>query len=178
MQAQFTATQLQQKEQLARFLWTGFILMFFGIQAIIWTIAILMTSNDPSHAMVRHFEAKTALPPSRSERLDANRALGWNTQLKVQSASDTTSSSSGQAQVEMTITDRDGSPLELPFIDLTAFHCARAAKVQQVKLSPQQPGVYRGIMLINKEGQWQFDGTIVRDQDKFYFSDRQRLNGL
>lgn len=210
MRTEISTTEIQQKEQLARFLWTGFILMFFAVQAIIWTIAILMTSNDSSHAVVRDFEAKAALPPSRAERSDSNRAIGWTASLKVLSASSkqtgTNQSGSrsgrlpeitaptlslnprstpqagnkqvgtkGLVEVELTLTDKNGSPIELPVVDLTAFHCARAAEVQPIKLSPHQPGVYRGMMQLYKSGQWQFDGTIRREKETFYFSHRLSL---
>lgn len=185
MHAQLSSTEVQQQEQLARFLWTGFILMFFAVQAIIWTIAILMTSNDSSHAVVRDFEAKSALPPSRAERTDANRALGWKTTLKVLSASNKQTGTNqvgtnqagtqGPAEVELTLTDQNSSPIEIPSIDLTAFHCARAAEVQSIKLSPHQPGIYRGTMQLNKSGQWQFDGLIQREKETYFFGERLSL---
>jgi nitrogen fixation protein FixH len=190
MHAEFSATEIHQKEQLARFLWTGFILMFFAVQAVIWTIAILMTSNDSSHAVVRDFEAKKALPPSRAARAEANRVLGWTASLKVRSDSNKQMGSNrtnngyvennrartqGQAEVELTLTDQNGSPIEVPYIELTAFHCARAAEVLLLKLSPQQPGIYRGTMQLNRSGQWQFDGNIQRDKKTFFFSERLSL---
>ena len=64
---------LQQKEKTAQFLWTGFILMFFVIQAIVWIIAITLTSNDKSHAVLPDYD---------------QRALNWNEQVKVRAASE------------------------------------------------------------------------------------------
>jgi len=176
MHAELNSTEIQQKEQLARFLWVSFILLFFAIQAIIWTIAILMTSNDPSHAVVRDFDTRSALPPSRAERTGFNRALGWATSLKVRLAP-AHPSSPGQrhAEVELSLKNKNGLPIELPCVDLSVFHCAWAANVQQIKLHPQQPGVYRGEMRVDHSGQWQFDGNISHENAIYYLNERVSL---
>ena len=36
--------ELEQKEKTAQLVWTGFILMFFFVQAIIWIVAITLTA--------------------------------------------------------------------------------------------------------------------------------------
>ncbi len=40
------------KERRARWFWLSFILMFFAGQAVLWTYALNVVSNDPSHAIV------------------------------------------------------------------------------------------------------------------------------
>ena len=64
---------LQQKEKTAQFLWTGFILMFFVIQAIVWIVAITLTANDKSHAVLPNYD---------------ERALKWNEEVALRAASE------------------------------------------------------------------------------------------
>ncbi len=65
-------TTIQQKEKTAQFLWTGFILMFFVLQAILWTVAITLTTGDKSHAVIASYDA---------------RALNWDEEVAQRNAS-------------------------------------------------------------------------------------------
>ncbi len=49
---------IEERERSAQFLWMGFIISFFAIQAVIWTFALIMTSNDKSHAVVAGYDEK------------------------------------------------------------------------------------------------------------------------
>ena len=63
---------IENKEKTAQLMWTGFILGFFVIQAIIWIIAISITARDASHAVVAGYDEK---------------ALKWDDQKALSAAS-------------------------------------------------------------------------------------------
>jgi nitrogen fixation protein FixH len=162
---------IEQREQLARFLWTGFIVMFFAIQAIIWTIAILLTSNDDSHAVVFGFDERAGATLSPAERQEANQQSGWTLNW-TWSANADTYLSAHQLELTIEVRDREGKPVDASSIELAAFHCAQASKVQKIELILREPGIYQGKLDRHRSGQWQFEGVIHSADQLFYMSDR------
>ncbi|MCE2792876.1 MAG: hypothetical protein LW697_10550 [Blastopirellula sp.] len=49
---------LAQREATARLLWTGGIIAFFAIQAVLWIVAITLTSQDPSHVVFEGYDQR------------------------------------------------------------------------------------------------------------------------
>ncbi len=164
-------SQAQHREQTAQFIWTGFIIMFFAIQAVIWMVAIVMTSNDSSHAIVHDFDPTISSQELQS-RQDSSKALGWKAVLTVSQPA----AGSDTSEIELRLTDRENQPIDVPSIRLDAFHCAQAAVVQSVELTATEPGIYHGNHSFRKNGNWQFNSMVVRDEDRFYFSERQYLS--
>lgn len=162
---------LEQRENLARFLWTGFIVMFFAIQAIIWTIALLLTSNDPSHAVVMGFDERAATSQSHAEQQHSNRKLGWTIQC-TWSSPNAGLSNAETIELTLKVHDREGRPVEATSINLAAFHCAQAAKIQAIEMKPIEPGVYRGRLSRHRSGQWQLAGRVYDRDRVFYISER------
>ena len=164
--------ELQRKEKTAQLAWTGFILFFFLIQAIIWIIAISITANDSSHAVVSGYDQRALQwDQSRAVQL-ASEALGWEAQLLV----DQTSDIHGNRIVNLKVHDRQDSPVEQAEAELQAFHCGRASEVQQIALQEIGSGVYSGQVQIRRPGNWQFVGTLVRGDEKFVFNERQHVD--
>ncbi len=172
--AKLVTQEIQNRETVARFLWTGFIILFFVIQAIMWTFAITMTYNDPSQAMVADFDAKiSAEEQLQKERI--SKQLGWQAILTIEkpiAANDVF----GNADVTLNLADRTGHPVSVPSVEMKTFHCGRAALVQAVNLEPTAAGVYVGKMRIDRSGNWQFNSEIRSGDDVFLFEDRQYLN--
>ncbi len=158
-------------EKTCQLIWTGIILSFFLIQAIIWTVALALTANDPSHAVIADYEQKALnWDQSQSERL-ASAALGWQADLNVDSHRDVRS----YHPLELVLRDRDGRPLETAGVTLQAFHTGRAADVQRLELTPTDPGRYTGKIRVERAGYWQFNGRIEIGDQLFLLDQRLRL---
>jgi nitrogen fixation protein FixH len=157
---------IQQKEKLAQWLWTGGIIAFFAIQAVIWAVAITMTANDKSHAIVADYE-KSSLSWDQSQAiLKQSQSLGWQTELMVGSIGSLT----GEREIRLQLLDRAGQPIEVAEINLQVFHYAQAAIVYQVRLLPQGAGVYSGKLQMQRSGYWRFSGVIDHPDGQFIFN--------
>ncbi len=144
-------------EKTAQFVWTGFILSFFIIQAIVWSVAITVTARDSSHAVVAGYDEQ-ALRWDDVKRLRQESArLGWIAQVVVDSNADIRNN----RLMTIEIKDRLGQPVEGAKIELRAFHRGRAAKVQQLRCQEIEPGVYAATVRISKFGKWQFSGQAT-----------------
>jgi nitrogen fixation protein FixH len=168
------APTLEQKEKTAQLVWTGFILSFFLIQAVIWTVAFSVTANDQSHAVVAGYDEKALLWDEEKARRTASAQLGWQSELVVNPASDIR----GFREVTFILHNANNSPITDATVELTAFHRGRAAQRQLVRFSELSDGVYAGQVQIRKTGLWQFDGVARKGDEAFIISQRQSIKAV
>lgn len=161
-------TTLKQREQTAQLAWTGFILAFFMIQAVIWTVAISITANDRSHVVLADYDQQSVNWDQIQSRKRASAALGWQLGIFLADEADVMAN----RELKLTLTDRTGQPIQVSTIQLEAFHCSFGADVQAIRLQPTEPGVYIGTIQVRKFGQWQFRGTITNDNRLFLVDQR------
>ena len=152
-------------------MWVGFILSFFLIQAVIWTIAIWVTATDQSHAVVAGYDEKALLWDEEKARRAASARLGWQSNLDIDSDSDIR----GFRQVTFEIRDANEMPVKQATIEMTAFHRARVAQRQLITVSEAGDGIYTGQVQVRKSGLWQFDGWARKGDDTFLINERQTL---
>ena len=165
-----TAT-LQQKEKSAQLLWTGFILMFFVIQAILWTVAITLTSGDKSHAVVASYDERALNWDEEVAQRNASIRLGWQADLFLDSAADIRKFH----VITLKVQDSRQQPVAGAVIEMVAFHRALAGEPQSVDLAEVGEGVYSGKIQVHKSGLWQFEGKATRGGDVFLIKDQQML---
>lgn len=165
-----TAT-LQQKEKTAQLLWTGFILMFFLIQAILWTVAITLTTGDKSHAVVASYDERALNWDEEVAQRNASVRLGWQADLFLDSAADIRKFH----VITLKIQDSGQQPVAGAVIELVAFHRALAGAPQRVELVEVGEGVYSGKIQVSKSGLWQFEGKATRGDDVLFIKDQQML---
>ena len=159
------------KEITAQYLWTGFILMFFVIQALIWTFAISITSSDPSHVVVEGYD-RQALTWDQVKQERANSlALGWSIDVDIESNSDVL----GNRALGVTAKDAHGQPIENGELELRAFHQGRAADSQVIKLFKSKPGVYNGQVQVRHAGIWRLEGELTLGDKRFLVNETRRL---
>lgn len=149
-------------EKKAQYLWTAFILMFFLIQAIIWTVAISITSGDRSHTVVAGYDEQALRWDDVKAMQQASKALGWNCHLTI----DPQTGPLGNRSVTIQLSDRDGVALTGVSVQCDAYHRGSAADVQRLELVETDPGIYWSPIQIDKAGRWRFSGTAVRDESK------------
>ena len=154
---------LEHKEKTAQFIWTGFILLFFLIQAIIWIVAITLTSHDPSHAVVAGYDEKALHWDQEKAMRNASQQLGWQASLQI----DPTTDIARQHLLTLQLEKADETPVENAAITLKAFHRGRAGVPQKIDMAETGPGIYSGKIEIRKSGNWQFDGLAIAGEDVF-----------
>lgn len=143
------------KEKRARWFWLSFILMFFVGQGVLWTYALRVVTNDPSHAVVEDYDKfATKWDEARADQ-SASDALGWQAQL-----------SADHERIVVKLTDADGHPVEAE-LRATVFHKARAAEVQDIAFSETEPGLSIGLADLERSGHWRVRLTATRGDDVF-----------
>ncbi len=144
---------LQEREAVAQLAWTTGIIAFFGLQAILWSVAIFLTSNDPSHAIVDDYDKKAMNWDAQREAEEASRNLGWTCEISpsIRLKNDR------QRSVEICLRDRESKPIPSANVSVRAFHKARAAHPVDQQLTETGPGVYSAVLEMPKEGLWQFE---------------------
>ncbi len=160
------------KERSAQLMWTGFIVAFFVLQAILWAVAIRITSNDPSHAILPSYSQ----PPeewARQQALkNASQKLGWSTDWNLEATDDVR----GRQRLTLTIADGKQAPIENASIELRAFHKARAARPQAVVMTETSPGRYEGMILVRKPGVWKLEGVVNHNDEIFVIDQTQTFD--
>ena len=149
------------KERTAQFGWTVFILMFFCIQAVIWSVAISITARDTSHAVVDGYDEQALNWDEVKKARQQSAALGWGAEFKINSVADVR----GERAISLMINDRNGDPISKAQLQVSAFHRGTAAERQDIDFKEVGPGVYTSRIQINRFGKWCFSGTVsVTDQ--------------
>ncbi len=169
MTAEMTAGEMREKT--AQLRWTVFILLFFLIQAVIWIVAISITTRDPSHAVVADYDERALNWDEERALRRASAALGWTATIRVDEAADIR----GNRVIAIEISDGQ-QPVTDARLELTAFHRARAGQPHQLLMKEVGPGVYSGTLQVRHSGLWQFSGVARHNDDTFLFDERKRLN--
>ena len=154
---------LAQREATARLLWTGGIIAFFAIQAVLWIVAITLTSQDPSHLVFEDYDERAVNWDSWQETMRASAALGWQSDLRIGADADVT----GQRELLLTLVDRSGQPVRGAAVDLRLYHRARAAEAVTVSLQELLPGEYVTSFRAQQPGNWNFEVTASRGAAKY-----------
>ncbi len=165
-----TAKQ-NRNEKSSLLMWTALILMFFVIQAMLWTFAISFTLRDPSHTVVPGYDEQALNWDIVKKQRDASELLGWKADFEIDSTGDI----HGNRTVTIGLEGRDVKPIENAILLVEAFHVGRAAEVQHLSMKPVGPGVYSATMQVRNSGQWRFSGTATIDEKQFLFEEQIKI---
>ncbi|MBL8889490.1 MAG: FixH family protein [Planctomycetaceae bacterium] len=157
--------ELQSREALAQMLWTGGIIGFFAIQAVIWAVAITLTHNDPSHAVVAGLDERVGSSDERRAAREASQKLGWTTSIVVVPETET----STHPRVEIRITNQAGRPVPVEKLEVFGFHRARVTERKLLELESTAAGVWQIVDPLTRSGWWRFEGQAVSGTDRFQF---------
>ncbi|MBL8856277.1 MAG: FixH family protein [Planctomycetaceae bacterium] len=155
----------QSKEALAQMLWTGGIIGFFAIQAIIWIVAITLTSNDPSHAVVADLDERVGSSDIRRAAREASDRLGWSTSVSVVPSANPATKRS----VQIRISNQAGQAIPIEEIEVFGFHRARVTERKSLKLQAVEPGVWEVDEPLTRTGWWRFQGQAKLGHDQYQF---------
>ena len=166
------STHILQNEKSAQFVWTGFILLFFLVQAIVWAIAISITSGDSSHAVVAGYDEDALKWDMNKKIQQASDSLGWKLNIDIKSDADV----KGNRSAVFSITDANGKPVRDASLNVRAFHCGHAANSQALKFNEASAGEYHTTLRTRYSGQWQFEGFAEYDANLLMIDKRISIN--
>lgn len=137
-------------------------LLVFGLAA--GGIMIFIASNHPSLKVDSDYYDQAIHYDDYKAQLQANDALGWEASLDVRRE---LSTGVQEAQVAITLQDREGRPVEGAAVVVSAFHLARPGEVFRQVLQESEPGVYSARMALRRVGIWEFRILVRRGRDTF-----------
>lgn len=153
----------KKRELTAQLAWTAFILLFFIVQAILWTVAISVTSQDASHAVVNDYDQQALRWDDVKQRRAASEALGWHATASFGDSADVRNN----REVSIQIVDDQNQPVQNAKVDVRVFHRGHAANVQTITLDHVSDGCYQTSMPVRHDGWWVFDGVAQVDDKEF-----------
>ena len=165
------ANVLQQREKVAQLIWTGIILTFFVIQAIIWIVAISITANDSSHVVVVGYDEQALNWDAVKQLRQASVRLGWQAEIHV----DQTADIRHNRVISIELSDRSNLPLQNARFALIAFHRGHAANVQELEFKEIEQGIYTGRITVQRFGTWCFSGRVQVGDDVYLIQETLRI---
>jgi nitrogen fixation protein FixH len=157
--------EFKSREALAQMLWTGGIIGFFSIQAIIWVVAITLTHNDPSHAVIASLDERSSSSDERRAVREASERLGWKTSVAIESPQEP----SAKRRVQIRILDPMGQPVAVEKLEVFGFHRARVTERKALTLEAVEPGVWQVNDTMTRAGWWRFEGQASLGSDRYQF---------
>lgn len=157
------SSQPQKREFTAQLAWTAFILLFFIIQAILWTVAISATSQDSSHAVVSGYDQQALHWDEVKRRRSASNKLGWKATASFGGSTDV----ADIRVVSVQILNAQDQAVSDAQVEVKVFHRGHAADVHVMKFTCQGDGVYQSKMPVCHDGWWVFDGTAKVDDAEY-----------
>jgi nitrogen fixation protein FixH len=88
-------------------------------------------------------------------------ALGWGTDVRLAPPE------GGHAILSVTLTTRNGVPLDSADVRAALSHNAEGAKVYEVRLLATGPGLYAARVPASVQGLWRVDLAATRGQDTY-----------
>lgn len=142
----------------AAWFWGALVVGLLGTQVLVGVGSVMIAIADPSASVVPDYYQKALAWDDEMARRAASEALGWEAEIDVSEGADLL----GQRTLVLTLTDRDGRPLDGADVELRLFHHARASDPQRVELRGHGSGRYSGTAVMRRAGLWQVDLAATR----------------
>ncbi len=155
-------------EALSQFVWTLLILGFFGVQAIVWLVAITLTANDNSQAIVAGYDEKALKWDEQRAEQNTSDSLGWGARFRIDDGDEY----GHLRRVTVHLTDRQQQSVDGAQVELTIFHCGHSADVQARQLIENEPGIYSANFQMEHAGMWDFALLATRENERFLSRER------
>lgn len=143
-----------------RLLWPGMLFFLIGSIVAVNVVMLVVASRDPSFAVAPDYhKGGDNLAEIRQQHV--NRDLGWSVSLTCELAD------SENATLDVRLDDAVGAPIEGATVSVRAFHQARAAKATIIRLVQRSPGVYVGVLAVDRTGHWRCIVTAEHEDSQF-----------
>lgn len=141
----------QSAETLARWTWCGVIFSFLGLQILLSSVAIFLSTSDPSNVIVEGYYEQAISWDKQRQTQAASDALGWKSVVTLEAAPDMLQ----KPRLELSLLNQAGNPVENSQVEGLLFHHARAGDVFKIHFTETSPGHYAALVPINKPGLWE-----------------------
>lgn len=143
------------------------------LTALVGTELVLVHKalSDPSVVVEDGYYSKALSWDARRAREEESARLGYRAGVALERAGP------GDADVVVTLLDRQGAPVRGAAVDVSAFAIARSNHVLRGTLREAADGTYRGRMPLDRTGRWELSLRAVRGTDHFMTVLRQDLLG-
>jgi hypothetical protein len=148
--------------------WGSFVVGLLGLQVIGGIMAIVLATSDESVAVVPDYHQKALRWDDEMALRAGSLSLGWICEVSQ------INQSAKLTGLRITLTDREGRPIELASGEIEIYRHARAANVRRVKIPP---GTFRQLELsscFDADGLWQVM-VDVTDRTGNRFASSQEL---
>ncbi len=153
--------------------WPLFVIALLSMSVATVTITVMAARSDGGAQVVEDYYQKAVNWDETAALQAASKALGWQVDVTVSSAS----GEATERAVEIVVLDRDGQPVEEAQGALRAFRPHRAEVIAERRLTavPDTPGLYRQTLPIQQAGLWDFEITATKDSLRFQTTIRKEV---
>jgi len=161
-QHQPTTPEQAAAERRAAFRWISFIVAILGTSVTVAMVMLYVSATDPSVGVEPDYYQQALHWDEHAAQRRVNAQLGWSIDLRENPA-DTI----GQRELTLSLTDREGDPIEDATVGVVAFHNARAADRFAFPMLPAGDGLYTAVEPLKRAGRWEFRFTVVTPDSIF-----------
>jgi hypothetical protein len=143
-----------------------------ALHVVVSLAVVFVATSDPSYAVEEDYYQKALAWDEKRAQDHTNEVLGWDFEFAV-----TPPERPGDLpEVEATLRDADGVPLNGATVSIEAFHNSRSDDILRTNLAAtEEPGHYRTTLPMQHNGRWELRFTVERGADRFTFSDTRHL---
>lgn len=143
--------------------WPLIVVALLAGQVVLLVITALLATRDPTFAVEPNYYQQGLHWDDAAAQKRRNTELGWSASIVLGNKV----SPLGERDVSLTLTNRDGTPLDGARIELVAFPHAEAGQRATVTLEPRGGGRYESSLRFRRKGVWEFRVTATRGPETF-----------
>lgn len=140
--------------------WPTLIFVFLGIN-MVTTGALIVAATSQSMGLEPDYYNKALGWDKVQAQMAANERLGWSVEPRVNRVDE------DLASLTLTIADRAGAPVDGAQVRVEVFHQSRAEARLIADLESWSPGVYAGMLSMDRGGLWECRVTATRGDETF-----------
>jgi nitrogen fixation protein FixH len=144
-------------------LWPGLVIAMLGGQIILMLVMVYMATSDRSFAVEPDYYRKAIRWDETVAEHRVSNQLGWRIKLSVADETDIYKN----RDIDCTITDKAGRPIEGASVEMIAFAHARGSQRTELTLDPIAAGHYSSRLRVPRGGKWEFR-IVVRRAEQTY----------
>jgi len=160
-------------ERRAALKWGAIIVGILGTSFTVGMVMLYVSASDPSFAVEPEYYDQALNWDEHAEQRRVNAELDWRIEIQEQPGF-----TAGVRTLTVTLTDRDGNPIEEATVGVIAFHNARSANRFEFPMIPAGAGVFTAEQPLTRAGHWEFRFTVVAPETTFTETQAVQLQPL
>lgn len=153
--------------------WPLIITSALAIHVVAWLGVVYLATSDASYAVEEDYYRKAVDWDLTRAQLARNAELGWTLTAALEPAANLAL----EPSLAVSLSDREGLPLDGAVVEVEAFHNARADLKVRGRLTARGDGRYDAALPIRRPGVWELRFAAERDGRRFTEVDRLHVAG-